>query len=202
MMNKSDLSLYDLGKQFFEGTSIRLTAYDPATNPKEEVAFTYDLDYSFWMRDNPARPMAEQELQKYYEKLIKEGEESNQGFVFTVRSKIDDQMLGFARLCNIEWNHAVGEIRLAIGAADNREGAELEALQMMLAYAFEELNLFRVSRVVSESNPISIRTTANSGMVLEVRQREAYFRCGKYWDVLRFGLVEKEYDELVKELQG
>ncbi len=58
------------------------------------------------------------------------------------------------RIEGIEWTHGTGNLKLAIGdPAERGKGYGSEALQLILRFAFSELNLYRLSAVVGEDNP-------------------------------------------------
>jgi RimJ/RimL family protein N-acetyltransferase len=64
---------------------------------------------------------------------------------------------------------------------------------MLLGYAFDELNLYRLTAVVPEYNQAALRLFENAGFVQEVRRREAINRDGRRWDLFHLGLLESEW---------
>jgi RimJ/RimL family protein N-acetyltransferase len=95
----------------------------------------------------------------------------------------------------IEWSNGNGWIRLGIGsAADRRKGYGSQALQMLLRFAFSELNLFRVSALVPGYNEAAAGLLRKFGFVEEVRRRKALNRDGALWDLIVFGLLRSEWD--------
>jgi diamine N-acetyltransferase len=72
-------------------------------------------------------------------------------------------------------------------------------LTIGLRYVFDELNLYRVNVVIAEYAASSIRRVIRLGFKQEVRRREVIFARGRYWDQLRFGLLESEWRLPVKE---
>jgi RimJ/RimL family protein N-acetyltransferase len=177
----------------FEGQTIRFTAVNPEQDYKIESAWTYDLDFARRYRDTPARPLAPHELKKYYEKLLKESHEGGRKFHFSVRLKADDRLVGFVRFWIMEWNHGAGRIDVVIGEAELRPRIEPEALQLALAYAFDELNLHRVAIQLPEYDHTGIDILENAGFTLEVRRKEVVYRSEHYWDWLQYGLLISEW---------
>ena len=85
-------------------------------------------------------------------------------------------------------------IRLGIGAAEDRcKGYGSQALQMLLRFAFAELNLFRVTANVPEYNEAAIALLKKFGFTQEVCRRKALERDGRRWDMYVFGLLRDEW---------
>lgn len=180
--------------QLFQGKLIRLGAIDHEKDPEVESRWTHDLDYLRRLGQEVAYPLSPAQIKKKYEKLEKKLEESNNQFYFTIRSAEDDRLLGFVRLYWIEWSHGSGSIQLGIGEPQNRRrGYGSEAMNLILRYAFRELNLYRLSAWIGEDNPDGIRFFKRFGFVEEVRRRQALHRDGQFWDLLLLGLLAEEW---------
>jgi RimJ/RimL family protein N-acetyltransferase len=61
-------------------------------------------------------------------------------------------------------------------------------MRLVLRYAFDELNLHRVSLTVFEYNERALRTYRKLGFVEEGRQRARLLRFGKRWDMVVMGI--------------
>jgi RimJ/RimL family protein N-acetyltransferase len=146
------------------------------------------------MDTDPARPMSAVMIKKQYEKLEKKIEEDKNIYPFMIRAKADDRLIGKAVLQWIEWTNGNAFIRIGIGSAeDRRKGYGSQALQMLLRFAFAELNLFRVSAIVPEYNEGAIALLQKFGFVQEVCRRSALERDGRRWDLYVFGLLRDEW---------
>ena len=189
----------DIQTSLYEGRLIRLGPIDYEKDPAIESRWTHNAEYLRLLDTAPARPISPAEMKKKYEKLEKEIEESKDQFYFTIRLRSDDpeqddRLVGFARLYEIEWTHSVGLITLGIGAPDDRhKGYGSDALDLLLRYAFAELNLFRLSAQIPEYNPVALHLFQKAGFVEEVRCRQALNRDGRFWDLLHVGLLRDEW---------
>ncbi len=67
------------------------------------------------------------------------------------------------------------------------------SLQMLLRFAFAELNLFRVTAMVPEYNEGAIALLQKFGFTQEVCRRSALERDGRRWDLYIFGLLREEW---------
>lgn len=78
-------------------------------------------------------------------------------------------------------------------AADRRRGYGRDALATLVTYAFEFLDLARLTAVVAEYNTAAVRGLEEGSFVPEGRDREAIYAGGRRWDRLRYGLLRREY---------
>ncbi len=187
-------TMFDIQTQLFEGKDIRFGPIDHEKDPAIESKWTHDSDFMRMYEIEPARPMSPAMLKKKYEKLEKEIEESRNLFYFAIRAREDDRLIGRAVVNRIEWSNGNGWIELGIGSAeDRRKGYGTQAAQMLLRFAFAELNLFRVTARVPEYNEAAIALLKKFGFTEEVRRRQALDRDGRRWDLLVFGLLKDEW---------
>lgn len=192
--------MFDIQTQLFEGRDIRFGPIDYEKDPEVESKWTHDSDFMRLYSIDPARPMSPAMVKKQYEKLEKEIEESKNAFYFAIRAREDDRLIGKAAIRFIEWSNGNGWLELGIGSADDRrKGYGAQALQMLLRFAFAELNLYRVTARVQEYNAAAIALLKKFGFTEEVRRRQALERDGRRWDLLVFGLLK---DEWVKQAQA
>jgi RimJ/RimL family protein N-acetyltransferase len=178
---------------------IRLGPINYEKDPAVQSKWTHDAEYLRLLDTSPARPVSPAEMKKKYEALEKEIEESKDQFYFTIRLRSDDpdqndRLVGFARLFWIEWTHGAGQVVLGIGdPSDRRKGYGSEVLNLLLRYAFAELNLFRLSAQIPAYNPGALRLFQKAGFVEEVRRRQALNRDGRFWDLIHVGLLRDEW---------
>lgn len=103
-------------------------------------------------------------------------------------------LIGEVSLTNIKWLNRKGELSLALSPAYYRKGYGSITLKLVIRFAFETLNFHRLEAEIIEGNEASLALFLKAGFVEEGRLREAKFLNGKYHDILRFGLLRKEYD--------
>lgn len=186
--------MFDIQTQLFEGQDIRFGPIDHERDSEVESRWTHDSEFMRLMETAPARPMSAAMIKKQYEKLEKQVEEDKNLYHFMIRAKANDRLIGTAAVQRIEWANGNGFLRLGIGAAeDRRKGYGTQALQMLLRFAFAELNLFRVSAVVPEYNEAAIALLKKFGFVQEVCRRNSLERDSRRWDLYIFGLLSDEW---------
>ena len=186
--------MFDIQTQLFEGKDIRFGPIDYEKDPEIESKWTHDSEFMRMYQMEPAHPMSAAMMKKKYEKLEKEIEEDKNIYYFTIRAREDDRLVGKAVINRIEWSNGNGWIELGIGSLeDRRKGYGAQAVQMLLRFAFAELNLYRLTARVQEYNQAGIALLKKFGFTEEVRRRQALDRDGRRWDLLIFGLLKDEW---------
>jgi RimJ/RimL family protein N-acetyltransferase len=184
----------NIDKHLFEGKLINLRPIDHEKDPEVESRWTHDLTLMRSLSHNIAMPQSIAQIKKKYEAIEKKVDEAKNLFHFTIRNKQDNRYLGFIRIEGIEWTHSMGSLKLAVGdEAERNKGYGGDALQLMLRFAFNELNLYRLSAVVDEDNQPALRFFKRHGFVEEVRRRKAILRDGQTWDVIHLGILRDEW---------
>ena len=182
--------------QLFEGERVRLAPHDPDKDAEVESRWTHDPEYMRLVSADPVRPLSPGQIKKKYEEAGKEKEKSQNRFSFAVRTRADDRLIGLVRLDRIEWNNGAGWLALGIGAAEDRgQGYGTEALRLILRYAFDELNLHRLSASTFEYNTGALRFLERAGFAVEVRRRQALQREGRRWDDLFLGILREDWED-------
>lgn len=106
-----------------------------------------------------------------------------------------DRHIGLTSFLRIDWLGRVGTTGTMIGEKECwSQGYGTEAKAMLLAYAFDTLNLNRVQSEVIAYNVRSARHLLNNGFIEEGRRRQAVFRAGRYHDLLDFGILRADWE--------
>lgn len=183
-----------IDQPLFEGEKIVLGPLDPDKDAEIESRWTHDAYLARMIGLEPARPLSAAQIKKKYETIEKEQGEKHALFYFTIRSKTDDRLIGFARLFWIEWSNGHCRINMGIGDAQDRGcGYGTEALRLLLRFVFDEVNLYRLTAVVPEYNEVALHVFKKAGFIEEVRRREAIMRDGRRWDLLHLGILREEW---------
>ena len=188
-------------KLLFDGQLVYLAAINHQQDAQVESRWTLDGDYQRMLGADLVRPLSPAQVKKRYEDIEKEMDEKGNQYYFAIRRanqgdvENPDQLLGFARLTRLEWNHGTGSISLGIGdPAERNQGYGSDALRLMLRYAFRELNLFRLSASIPAYNQAALCLFDNADFKEEANQREVYQREDKRWDGIYMGLLREEWE--------
>lgn len=113
--------------------------------------------------------------------------------VFTIKTK-EGQHVGNIELSNLDFRAGSGEVGMFLGEIQSRrKGYGKDALHTLLRFAFEELNLHRVSARVIEPNKIALAFFKECGFAEEGNVKDAYFSKGRYWDIIELGMLSKDF---------
>ncbi len=104
------------------------------------------------------------------------------------------RLIGSCAFDHIDWRIQAAEFGIVIGEKSywNR-GYGTDAVRLLLHHGFNTLNLNRIFLHVFDNNPRAIRAYEKAGFTLEVRERQAEYRHGKYIDLLLMGILKSEY---------
>jgi len=175
--------------RLLHGDTIRLTALCLEDVPTL-AAWDQDMEFLRLYDARPARPRSEAELAEW---LAGRRKDSNT-FIFGIRPTNDETLIGTVELDGILWHHGVCGLGIAIGDRANwGRGHGSEATQLALAFAFNELNLHRVTATVFAYNKRSINLVEKAGFRREGAFREFLERDGARHDMLLYGLLRPEW---------
>ncbi len=104
--------------------------------------------------------------------------------------------IGNVGLHDLNWKDRNAVLGIVIGDKEFwGRGYGTDAVLTMLRFAFEELNLHRVSLIIYDHNHRAIRCYEKCGFLDEGRDREAQFSGGKYHDDIRMSILASEFSE-------
>ncbi|MED1666378.1 GNAT family N-acetyltransferase [Brevibacillus laterosporus] len=113
---------------------------------------------------------------------------------YMIIDKESETPIGIVSLIQIDYKNRNAECIIDIGEkAYWGKGYGMEALKLLLDYAFLELNLHRVSLRVFSFNKKAIALYERMAFKHEGISREYIFRDGKWSDVFHMGILQREY---------
>jgi len=173
------------------GRHVRLSAM--TQDDLETVARWYeDADFLRLYDSHPAYPKPKESLKKWLE----ERQEASDEFLFAVRLVGSDELVGMVSIDGIEWSNRAGWLSVGIGDPANwSRGFGSEAAELVLEFAFLELNLHRVTLTVFRYNERAIALYEKLGFRHEGAFRDFGERDGKRYDMLLYGLLRPEWLE-------
>ena len=143
----------------------------------------------------PANPKTEAALTQWLENTHKAAD----AFLFAIHSLDNDELIGYVELDGILWTHRVSGVSIAIGEEEHwGKGYGYEVMQLVLRFAFDELNLHRVQLTVFSYNKRAIALYEKLGFQREGVHREHLQRDGKRYDMYLYGLLRSEWEKGLK----
>lgn len=179
------------------GHLVRLAAVDPDTDAG--VIARWSRDSQFWRlaHTEPAYPV----LPRYVKRELEERPPDRHGFA--IRTLTDGRLIGLTGLYTVLQSQREAFMGIQIGERDYwGKGYGTDALRTLLRYAFDELNLQRVSLSVLEGNARAMRSYEKCGFRYEGRERQAWTYDGRRWDEIYMGLLRAEWQARNAEQGG
>lgn len=179
-------------KNVLQGRRVRLSDVNPEELTRAYSDWNRDSEFNRLLDARPTRLVSVRTSREWLEKEI--AKEAGSIFWFTIRTLEDDRLLGDIVLEVNRW--WAGEAFVGLGIGDRElwgKGYGTEAMNLALDFAFNEINLRRVSLTVFEYNPRAIRSYEKAGFRHEGRKRQALCREGKRWDEMYMGILREEW---------
>ena len=104
--------------------------------------------------------------------------------------------IGNVSLQNIDWISRTAEFAIIIGRKDywgKNIGAQVAHL--IIEHGFKNLNLNRIYCGTASNNVGMQRLAVKVGMIKEGIRRKAFYKNGKYWDIIDYGILKTEFEK-------
>ena len=154
--------------------------------------------YLGWMSDPKVTKYTESRfssnnMEKLKEDVRQKLDNRNIFFLAIIR-KDTDRHIGNIKLGPIDWNHLLADVGVMIGDIDSwGQGCATEAIGLLACYAFQELNLHKLTAGYYAANKGSEKAFLNNGFRVEgVRKRHRICE-GEYMDTVILGLLKEEW---------
>lgn len=182
-----------MNNQLLTGHLVRLVASDPDQVGALFSRWSRDSEFLQLLDSDPAQPTDVKRLQ---ERMRKDADNERPGnFFFLIQRLQDERVVGETALTSASDQHRNAWLSIAIGERELwGQGFGSDAVQVALRFAFQELNLHRVSLSTFEYNPRAVRAYEKIGFVHEGRVRAGMSRHGKRWDMLFMGILRREWE--------
>lgn len=173
--------------RFYDGEHIY---FRPLELSDEPVLRRWFNDPDNWRTLERSYPINELREREYIEKLYKSPEDVSVGIVI----REQDRLVGCAGLHGMSIANRAATFGIVIGDREfQSHGFGTEATRLLLRLGFEEYNLNRIQLTVFADNARAVRVYERAGFTLEGRARQAYFRGGRFVDVLQYAILRSEW---------
>jgi ribosomal-protein-alanine N-acetyltransferase len=151
-------------------------------------------NYYRWMNDPEVTrflesrffPNSLESLRQYV--IGKQGDRNNVFLAIVLHE--GDRHIGNIKLGPIDWIHRLGEVGILIGAKDCwGNGYATEAIRLLSDYAFNRLDLYKLTAGCYGNNEGSTRAFEKAGFVREGVRKEHFFCDGVRVDLILLGQV-------------
>ena len=122
---------------------------------------------------------------------------------FEVWHKKDEKPIGFGEVADIDWYGQKAYLGLIIGVPEYwGQNIGEEATKLIVEYAFNELNLYKLDAHINSANTGSWRCAEKNGFIREATLKRDSYVNGKYFDTYKYSLFKDDWVKLRKEKQG
>jgi RimJ/RimL family protein N-acetyltransferase len=179
-------------KDILTGKFVRLSAYDPEELSKAFTGWARNSEYARLLNSSPFRMLsAKSNLKEMEEKVA---EMSSASYFFSIRTLAEDKLIGELNLDVVNWSGRDAFVGLGIGEPEYwNKGYGTDIMNVLLRFAFMEINLRRVSLTVFEYNPRAIRSYEKAGFRHEGQLRGRLNRAGRRWNEHFMGILREEW---------
>lgn len=179
-----------INPSLFIGLRVRLTSFYP-DDATVAARWYEDAEFARMFDSSPATPRSPQRLSRW---LATDDRPQSDSYAFAIRTTLSDEIIGYADIDGIQWSHRTGWLGIGIGEPRNRGlGYGREAMELIMRFAFTELNLHRLQLTVFQYNERGIQLYERLGWMREGVQREHLWRDGRRWDVYLYGILAREW---------
>lgn len=178
----------------FTGKLVRLSAFDPEEMGKAFPRWSRNSEFFRLLSSSMGPLLSPKMATKLMEKDI--ADMSPASYYFSIRTLAEDKLIGDLGLDVVDWSGRDAFVGLGIGETEYwGKGYGTDVMNVLLRFAFTEVNLKRVTLTVFEYNPRAIRSYEKAGFCHEGRLRQVIRKEGRRWDVLYMGILRDEWIE-------
>jgi RimJ/RimL family protein N-acetyltransferase len=182
-------------KDIFIGNLVRLSAFDPEEMSKAFTRWHLNSEYQRLLNSAPFRMESAKSAAKWMEKELEEMSSAN--YYFSIRTLAEDKLIGEIGLDVVNWLGRDAFVGLGIGETEYwNKGYGTDVMNVLLRFAFTEINLRRVTLTVFEYNPRAIRSYVKAGFRHEGTLRNYLNREGRRWNEVYMGILREEWMKL------
>lgn len=182
-----------MNNDLFHGQLVRLVAANSETDAEAMARWSRNSEYHRLLDSEAFIPRTAKQAKEGIAEWM-EHERPN-SFGFMIRTLADDRLIGFVGLGGINWNNGDGWVGIGIGEPEFwGKGYGTDAMRVLLRFAFDELNLHRVSLSVYTYNTRAIRSYEKAGFQIEGRARRTLNRDGQRADEVFMGVLREEWE--------
>ncbi len=104
-----------------------------------------------------------------------------------------NEVLGTCTLFHVDLPHRLAEVGIALGRSAWGQGLATEALDVLIGFAFDALDLHRLEADIDPKNERALRAFERQGFRREGYLRERWHHLGKVHDAIFLGLLRGEW---------
>lgn len=136
------------------------------------------------------------QTEKFLNLMLDGGKENYKGFVISDINT--EEYIGQVDLIKIDWKNRVARMGIVIGEEKQGKGYGFMAIKILEDFVFNTLNLNKLELDLHDYNVRAYNCYAKCGFKEEGRLRQNFYINGKYTDTINMGILQSEYEEIIK----
>jgi len=145
------------------------------------------------------KPMTRDMEEEWFENL-KHKEDSVYFSIKIIDEENSDKVIGNCAIQNINCKNRACSCGITIGEKNyQNKGYGTEAMELLVDYGFNTLNMNRIELSVYEFNSRAFKTYQKVGFVEEGRKRQARYHNGKYQDEIIMAVLREDWENKAKK---
>lgn len=125
--------------------------------------------------------------------IEKNREDNGKSFIIDWFISFENQKVGIIGLSNIDYDNRSAHVGYWINSQFRGGGIATAALELVVEYSMNTLHLHRLYTNVMHNNPSSMRVLLKCGFSIEGIEKESLFLDGKYYDMIKFGIIFRNH---------
>lgn len=175
----------------YEGKKVRLRAFR-VEDAESLVQWMNDLTLSRQISGGGRMPML---LEEEREWILQYGRQCPDEANFAVET-LEGRLIGSCGYRNVNWRDRTCTVGWQIADPEMRgQGLGTDLIQTLLRILFWDLDMHKVSLEVFSHNVPAVRLYDRLGFVREGVFREQIYAMGRRWDLYRYSLLKREWEE-------
>lgn len=126
-------------------------------------------------------------------KMINDKINSNTGINWGITIKGNTNIIGVIGHYKISYENHRAEIGYMILPEHNGKGFTTEAIDAVVRFGFEKMNLHSIEAIIDPANIASERVLQKNGFIKEAHILENELWDGKFWDTLIYSLLKRNF---------
>ena len=176
-------------KRYLDGKSIYFRGFERSDLDGEYRNWINDPEVTHYIKVG-AFPQTGDSLLRYYE----QEDASNNSVLFAIIEKSSGEHIGNSHIYDIDWVQRTALRAVVLGDKSCwGKGYALEVILLLNRYAFETLNLNKLISSTCSANEAIQHLNQKAGYTREGVGRQEFYRDGRYYDRIFWGLLKSEY---------
>ena len=176
----------------FEGRRVHLRSFE-LSDLDEIMKYWNSMELRKLLGGVDRGPVARSEEEEWIKNTWKLRQE-RKVYTFAIEIRSDHKLIGGTGLFNISWTSRSSEVGISIYNPEYwGKGYGVESLNLILRFAFQDLNMNRVGLEVFDFNKRAHKCYLKVGFKETGRKRKARFIDGKYHDSIMMDILREEW---------